>query len=826
MELETAIAIIDQLIATASGDHLNPLQIAILQEVWHNHKYADIAERLGYTEGHIKDVSAELWQQLSACLGEKVSKNNLKAVLDRYQKAAPFSTGSTPTRPSNLLPNRSEWPGHPPNTWSEPSQQNNREMGRFVGREDAYTQLHAFMQAGHRLVVIQAQGGIGKTTLARRFLRQQFGTVIEFAIAQEAQNMTSVTSLVEERLYQLGEQPGREFGISLDRLKRRLQTTPIGILVDNLEPALDGHGRLIAPHRQYVDLLQTLADPSLQSFTLITSRDRLCESQISAPHYLLPGLSQSAWIDYCQYTPITLTPAIVSQLHQTYGGNAKAMEIVTSTIQVDFAGDMAAYWQQYQLSPLAHLDLANLVQSQFDRLARLDPAAYQLLCRLGCYRYQVVPQVPHAGVLALLWDLPADQQQAVIAALQNRSLLEHHRGQYSLHPAIRAESRARLRLSPDHTRAHQAAAAFWTKSVHTIETVENALQGLEAYHHYVEIQAYEQAAEILLMRRPTKPAGVERLGRTFYKLGLLQPMQDAIHGILDRIESGFHLSALYSILGVLARLSGNIQAAIADHQRSRQMAEQALSAYANVAQATQIPQYLQLRNWELHALLNIGICYVELGDLAQAQQVFAALHTTHRQRLLADDLEDLYNPSVDVFAAFVYASLGAISPALLCAQRVENLMQVSPMTATGHRLLLLGLTYKNLQQLDRAEAFLHRAISYGLEHHYPQVQANALSGLAEVQRCLQNYDSAVNLHQDAIAILEKLAARYDLAEAFFQAGITYQAMSNYSQSLDLFEQALALFQAMSAPLQIAKIQAQREFILARSQEAKTTLNPH
>ena len=118
-------------------------------------------------------------------------------------------------------------------------------------------------------------------------------------MAKETDNITSVETIVEEWLKQdLEEEPGKELGVTLGRLKRRLTNQPIGILIDNLEPALDKDGKFITSQRNYVELLRILADSRVQSVTIITSRDRLCEADLNLEHYRLSGLDLSTWLQF------------------------------------------------------------------------------------------------------------------------------------------------------------------------------------------------------------------------------------------------------------------------------------------------------------------------------------------------------------------------------------------------------------------------------------------------------------------------------------------------------------------------------------------------
>jgi len=105
-------------------------------------------------------------------------------------------------------------------------------------------------------------------------------------------------------------------------------------------------------------------------------------------------------------------------MHQTYGGNAKVMGILCGILHEDYAGDLEQYWQENSQDPLVETDLKNLVVSQLDRLQQLDPQAYKLLCRLGCYRYQDLAKISQPAILSLLWDIDIVKRGRVIKSLR------------------------------------------------------------------------------------------------------------------------------------------------------------------------------------------------------------------------------------------------------------------------------------------------------------------------------------------------------------------------------------------------------------------------
>jgi hypothetical protein len=256
----------------------------------------------------------------------------------------------------------------------------------------------------------------------------------------------------------------------LEQLRVKLQTQRIGVLIDNLEPALI-NGEFIEPHQSYyVELLTVLAHPTVQSITLVTSREPLYEPGIMGfqtfQTYLLEGLTKKAWEKYFNSQNISININALSEMHRAYGGNALAMALLSSDIRKQYQGNLDVYWQENRQDLLFNRTLENLIERQFDKLQQDAPQTYKLLCRAGCYRYHYIPVVSQEGLFCLLWDERKEShKRQIVRDLRDRILGIFCDEEYYLHPIIQAEAMKRLRLNGEWKAANREAANFWKTTV-------------------------------------------------------------------------------------------------------------------------------------------------------------------------------------------------------------------------------------------------------------------------------------------------------------------------------------------------------------------------
>ncbi|MEI6332812.1 MAG: ATP-binding protein [Pseudanabaena sp. ELA645] len=370
--------------------------------------------------------------------GKKDQRQHLVLLFRKYCKDFEVHPSVYPDWVDGNLSDRPQPLANPPNI-PTPAPIPELTTLEFIGRDRDLTNL-ANLSRQAKIVLIKAGAGVGKSTLAREFLQTRFKKVIRIEMGLESGNVTPAEEKVSQILRKdFDEEPSRDFGINLDILGEKLadRANPIGVLIDNLEPALDENYRFREKLRGYDALLSVLGDRDVFSFTLITSRRSLITPRAKIHEYSLEGLDISTWRQYFHDCENGADSEALLQMCVAYNGNAKVMGILHGAIKNRFDGNIGAYWNRYKDALLADSELETLISVEMDWLRDNQPDAYKLLCRMGCYRYQDVKTVPFEGLICLLWDVPESKQAWVVDYLSKSSLLEVKGGEYYLHPAVR-----------------------------------------------------------------------------------------------------------------------------------------------------------------------------------------------------------------------------------------------------------------------------------------------------------------------------------------------------------------------------------------------------
>jgi tetratricopeptide (TPR) repeat protein len=355
---------------------------------------------------------------------------------------------------------------------------------------------------------------------------------------------------------------------------------------------------------------------------------------------------------------------------------------------------------------------------------------------------------------------------------------------------IRAEAIARLRAGEDWKEANHKAAEFWTESVETVETIEDALRALEAYYQYLEINEFELAGNVITKERGNKWEKDEALGRAFFRLGSLQQIIFLITRIINNFSPGYSLISLYNILGASYWLSGQVHDAIECH-----------------AQSGIIARKSGHKDYVIYSLLNIGVGKIDLLEIEEALSVFREVEFLLTN--VADGNLKEYEITPWYCLAFLNSCLKRQDEAIKFADKSFNKLFIlnkhQSIWGKSYGLLFLGMTYKNLGDINKASRMYQQAISYAQETHYTQVKAKAITGLAELYRKQEDFEKAFLHHSESIELLNKIGAKCDLAEGYYQQGLTYQKMADVRKSQENFDNAIRLFSEMEAPKQVEKV---------------------
>ena len=458
MTADEALALLDTLLQEQS---LRDIQELVFRHSWEGCTYPDMAERIGYDTGYIRDVGSELWRQLTQILGEPVTKNSLQAVLRRrHDRSVPEVTQTSPVVGITA---RDEYRDC---YWGE-----RIDVSTFRGREIELQQLERSLntnfqgdrhQSCCRLISIVGMGGIGKTSLAAK-LTQKLATAnsnFDRIIWQSLRNAPPLNKILTQLVAIVSGQQQTEPADTLDaqisQLMVYLGTCRCLLVFDNFESILAHqssssiHGGYREGYAGYSELLRRIATEHHASCAILTSREK--------PSTLIPLEGESASVYTLDLHGLGETevrelgtangchasaPSDWQQLQQHYSGNPLAIKIAGTTIRDLFGGSVTVFLEQ---GMTLCEGIEALLAQQFDRLSEIER---QVLYWLAIYREsgsisQLLSDFIPSGFRLGFAYATRTQLLSALQSLDRCSLIEKSGGCFTLQPVVMEYVTARL----------------------------------------------------------------------------------------------------------------------------------------------------------------------------------------------------------------------------------------------------------------------------------------------------------------------------------------------------------------------------------------------
>lgn len=264
----------------------------------------------------------------------------------------------------------------------------------FYGRTTELNLLEKWVVKDRcKLVTIQGIGGIGKTALCAKLVKQ-VEPEFERIVWRSLKTLPSLKELLADLLRvfcgesQLESDLSSNISCSLRQLISYLRSHHCLIVLDSLDAIMQGGaecGVYIKEYHDYGRLIRYLGETLHQSCLLLTTREKPQEVALMAGESLpvrclrLDGLSKLAAQKILLASNISGTEAEQNRLIQRYSGHPLALKIVSQKINSTSNRKIALFFQQ---DNIMFEELRQLLSQHIERLSSLEQ---KILCKLAIF---------------------------------------------------------------------------------------------------------------------------------------------------------------------------------------------------------------------------------------------------------------------------------------------------------------------------------------------------------------------------------------------------------------------------------------------------------
>ncbi|MFN5138361.1 MAG: NB-ARC domain-containing protein [Pseudanabaena sp.] len=415
MSEEEAIALVTRLLGYG---RLKKVQELVLSQSWDGKKYSDIGIEEGYDLGYIKDVGSELWRSLSKALNEKVTKNNLRGVLERYAQQQSANSATSQIHMGEAI-----------------------DVSKFCGRVQELETLSEWILGDRcRVVTLLGMGGMGKTSLSVKIAEQLQGE-FEYVIWRSLRHAPAFSDKITDCIKILSHQQVTTLPANsheqITSLIEYFRKSRCLLILDNFDTLLQHSkkaGTYLDGYESYGELLWRLGETGHQSCVLITSREKPAEvaalegDGLLVRTLALSGLEITAGQTILTLKGLSVSNAEASQLVNCYSGNPLALKIAATAIRDLHKGNV----NQFLASGITLFNgISNLLSQQFQRLS---DSQNQVMYWLAINRESISLTELHSVFVPSI--MSKAKLMEVLASLLGQNLIESDRHGFTQQPIV------------------------------------------------------------------------------------------------------------------------------------------------------------------------------------------------------------------------------------------------------------------------------------------------------------------------------------------------------------------------------------------------------
>ncbi|MGB3653522.1 MAG: NB-ARC domain-containing protein [Rivularia sp. (in: cyanobacteria)] len=360
-------------VATQQG--VTKAELIALQLALQGFSGADIAKKLEITPAAVRKRLGESYKKF------KIEGSSNKKIYDLKQSLSQKYQEGEAKKPKII------------EDWGEAV-----DVEGFRGREEEISELTRWIvEQRCRLVAVLGLGGIGKTILAARIVKEvRSRDRFKFIIWRSLRNSPQLNDILTEILQFLPNENRIDLDWEDDNLNKKilylidvLRKHRCLIILDNVESLFSSSkgkdrelvGKYQDGYENYGDLFERVAETSHQSCLLLTSREKPLQVAMQEGKNLpvkvlqLTGLNledANAILKDKGFTDSICSKEQLSELVKLYSGNPLALKMVATTLYDLFNNDVAEFLNQIDKETAVFGDIRTLLEEQFNRLSELE----------------------------------------------------------------------------------------------------------------------------------------------------------------------------------------------------------------------------------------------------------------------------------------------------------------------------------------------------------------------------------------------------------------------------------------------------------------------